>query len=89
MPKIPIKVKLAAAEHQVAYQDLAALIRKHADKVDAEGLLAIAANMVGKLVAMQDQRTMTPEMAMVTVAENVAAGNAEMIELLGQTKGNA
>lgn len=45
----------AKPEHEVAYQDLAKLIRKHADKVTSLELLAIGANMIGKLVALQDQ----------------------------------
>lgn len=87
--RMPIKVKLAEDKHKVAYADLMALVAKHADSVNADELLAIAANMVGKLLAMQDQRTMTPAMGMETVAQNIEAGNAEMIEQLLATKGNA
>lgn len=84
-----VKVVTAKPEHKVAYEDLAGLIQKHADKVDAEGLLAIASNMVGKLIAMQDQRTMSQDRAMATVAENIEAGNREMMEQLLGSKGSA
>ena len=76
-------------EHQVAYEDLCALVNKHADKVSAEELLAIAANMVGKLIAFQDQCTMSQERAMKTVTENMARGNEEAFEAISKSEGSA
>lgn len=79
----------AKPEHEVAYQELVALCSKHKDKVTAEELLAIAANLVGKLMALQDQRTMTPRMAFEIVLKNVEAGNQQAMRELTETKGNA
>lgn len=76
----------AKAEHEVAYQDLVALINRHAEKLTALELLAVAANMVGKLVALQDQRTTTPEMAMEVVARNIEYGNRAVVEGLANGK---
>lgn len=77
-------------EHQVAYADLLALIQKHADEVTAEELLAIAANMLGKMIAYQNQRTMTRERALETVLRNIEAGNHQVIsELLAKSGGTA
>lgn len=74
---------IAKPEHETAYQDLCALLKKHSDLSPAE-LLAIAANMVGKLVALQDQRTMSPALAMEIVSRNLEAGNAQVLaELSG------
>jgi hypothetical protein len=75
-------------EHEVAYQDLAALLK---DKAEAHGLsslevLAVASNMVGKLVAMQDQRTVTPDHAMSIVALNIKLGNQQVLEMLRETQ---
>lgn len=70
---------IAKPEHEVAYQDICALVSKHAGKLSAAELLAIAANMVGKLVAMQDQRKMTPEAAMEIVAKNLELGNIQVL----------
>lgn len=75
----------ARPEHEVAYQDLCQLVNKHAGKLTAIELLAVAANMVGKIVAMQDQRTTTPEMAMKVVSENIEFGNRTVIELLANS----
>ena len=77
----------AKAEHEVAYQDLCALVSKHADKLTAIELLAVAANMLGKLVAMQDQRTTSPEMAMKVVSQTLQRGNHEVLSRLARAKG--
>lgn len=82
-----MSVHIAKPEHEVAYQDLCALVSKHAHKLSSLELLAVAANMIGKLVAMQDQRTVTPELAMETVAQNLEAGNRMVLEQLSASKG--
>lgn len=76
-------------EHEIAYQDICALVNKHAAKLSAIEILAIAANMVGKIVAMQDQRKVTPAMAMEVVAKNLELGNAQVIEELAKAPGRA
>jgi Asp-tRNA(Asn)/Glu-tRNA(Gln) amidotransferase B subunit len=76
-------------EHHVCYNDLVALLRKHEPKVSSLELLAIAANMVGKMVALQDQRTVTAAMAMEIVARNLEVGNQEALQQLQLTKGHA
>ena len=73
---------LAKPEHEVAYRDICGLVAKHADRLTAAELLAVAANMLGKLVALQDQRTMTPKEALEIVAANIEFGNAQVLEQL-------
>jgi hypothetical protein len=77
-----MSVHTAKPEHEVAYQDLANLLRKHADKLSSLEMLAVGANMVGKLIALQDQRTVTPELAMKVVAANIEMGNQHLIGAL-------
>ena len=79
---------LTKPEHEVLYQDLVALVGKHAGKVDGKELLAVAANMLGKLIAMQDQRKITPEMAKEIVIKNMQHGNKQIKDQLEQTKGS-
>ena len=79
----------ATPEHEVAYQDLCALVNRHADKMTAPELLAVVANMLGKLVALQDQRKVTPVMAMEIVAQNIERGKQQIIAQLAQSKGSA
>jgi hypothetical protein len=83
-------VHLAKPEHEVAYQDLANLIRKHADRLTSLEMLAIGANMVGKLIALQDQRRVTRELAMKIVAANIEMGNRHLIsDLATKSKGSS
>jgi len=82
-----MRIKTANPEHEVAYQDICALVNKHASSLSAMEVLAVAANMVGKLVALQDQRTTTPEIAMRTVAANIEAGNQMVLDQLRNSKG--
>ncbi|HTQ70630.1 MAG TPA: hypothetical protein VMH92_03950, partial [Acidocella sp.] len=61
----------------------------HSGKLTSLEVLAIAANMVGKLVALQDQRTVTTQIAMETVAQNLEAGNQDVLDQLAKTAGRA
>lgn len=74
--------RIARPEHEVAFQDVHALLAKHADKLTAAEMLAVAANLVGKLIAFQDQRRMTPEEAMKIVRLNIEEGNRQAVEHL-------
>lgn len=83
-----MSVHRSKPEHEIAYQDVVSLLDRHAGKLDAAEMLAVAANMLGKLVAMQDQRTMTTAGAMEIIAHNVEIGNRQVFENLLKTRGN-
>ena len=72
----------AKPEHEVAYLELGELVGRHAREMTALEMLAVAANMVGKLVAMQDQSKVSPERVMETVARNVELGNRQVLDAL-------
>lgn len=74
--------------HRGAYDDVCALLRKHAGTLDGLELLAVAANIVGKLVALQDQRTVTPAQALEVVARNIELGNREALETVSRPAGH-
>lgn len=82
-----MSLHLAKPEHEVLYQDLCKLVGKHGDAISAQEMLAVAANMLGKLVAMQDQRTMSPALAMEIVAQNLEHGNKMVLDQLLHGKG--
>jgi hypothetical protein len=84
-----IKPKPPSPAHLRARDAMVAAIRKEAGDMDALEVLAIAAYTVGQLVALQDQLTVTPAMAMEIVAANVEAGNAHVIEGLFDVEGSA
>lgn len=83
-----MSLHLAKPEHEVAYQDICALIDKHAtNAMTGVELLAVAANMLGKLIALQDQRTMTRERALEIVMKNLEHGNQQVLLELSQSRG--
>jgi len=84
-----MSLRQARPEHEVAYQDLCVLLNRHADKLSALELLAVAANMLGKLLALQDQRKVTPTQAMEIVAQNIERGNQQALAQVMQSRGNA
>lgn len=84
-----MSVHVAKPEHEVAYQDVCQLVSKHANELSALELLAVAANMVGKLVALQDQRTTSIEMAMKVVSMNIEHGNLTVVEQLTNSAGGS
>lgn len=82
---------IAKPEHEVAYQKLTDLVREMTDKHKLTSLemLAVAANMLGKLIALQDQRTTSPDLAMRIVAKNIEVGNRQAIDQLANSQGTA
>lgn len=84
-----MSVVTANPEHEVTYLELAALVGRHAATLSAEEILAITANMLGKLIAMQDQKTMTAQRAMAIVTANLELGNQQVFDMLHPTKGSA
>ena len=84
-----MSTRAARPEHEVLYQDLAKLVGKHGDKVTAEEMLAIAANMLGKLLAFQDQRTMTRERGLEIITQNIELGNQQAVAEVMNSRGRA
>lgn len=84
-----MSVRIAKPEHEVLYQELAKLIGRYADKMTSEEVLAVGANMLGKLLAYQDQRTMTRERAMEIIIQNIELGNQQAIAEVMNSRGTA
>lgn len=84
MAKKPTELK-----HELAYQEICQLIGRHGDDVTAIEMLAIAANVVGKLAALQDQRRYTPERVMDIIARNIEYGNEMAVAEILDAKGEA
>lgn len=75
-------------DHAAFRTDLLALLGKYSGKLSSEEVLALASHTVGQLIAMQDQRTMTLELALKIVGANIEQGNQEAITNLMDTKGS-
>jgi hypothetical protein len=86
MPKI-MEPTLA---HEAAMVAMKEAMRLYADALGAEGMLALASQLVGNLIALQDQTKYSTNAVMRMVEANIEEGNrAAVHELLGQTKGSA
>lgn len=71
------------------YEDATALIKRYLTPDTQERVLAIASQIVGKILAMQDQRTMTPERGLAIISANIEAGNQQVIANLIDEKGGS
>lgn len=78
----------ASHEHLALMDDLKAAIANHPALSPLE-MLAITAQLVGNLIAFQDQTTCTPAIIMEVVRWNISEGNVQAINGLRDTKGNA
>jgi len=84
-----MSMRVAKPEHEVLYQELAKLVGRYADKMTSEEVLAVGANMLGKLLAFQDQRTMTRERGLEIIIKNIETGNAQAVSELMKSQGRA
>lgn len=84
-----LKSCIPNSDHLAFMDDAKALLRKY-EHLNAMQLLAIASQLVGNLIALQDQTKVTPNMAMEVVSKNLEIGNATAIEtFLGNPAGVA
>ena len=84
-----MSVRSSKPEHEVLYQELVAILRRHGDEMSSEEMLAIGANLLGKLLAYQDQRTMTRERGLEIIIKNIELGNQQAIDEVMKSRGNA
>lgn len=78
------------AAHMAYRKAIEQAMRDHGATLQADELLAVTAHLVGQLIALQDQRVMTAEMAMHLVQVNLEQGNREVVDgLLNSTGGTA
>lgn len=87
---IPMKSIKPRADHLAFRKALEAAVAEHGKSLDAMELLALLAHLVGQVIALQDQRTVTPRMAMEVVESNIELGNRDVVDrLVHQTGGTA
>jgi hypothetical protein len=76
--------------HEKLRLSLCSVIRRKAPDMPAEEILAIFCQLVGQLIALQDQRRFTPESVMQLVEANIEMGNQHAVDnLLNETAGTA
>lgn len=87
MGEAKMKLSAASERHQRLRSAVMEAIRKEGAEIPAEEILAVLAYSVGQVIAVQDQRAITPEMALNLVMRNVEAGNADALRELLSAKG--
>lgn len=83
----PMKRHAPSPQHLAFRKALEAAVAEHADNMDAMDILAVLSHMVGQVIALQDQRKVTPAMALALVDANIAAGNKEVADNLLRAPG--
>lgn len=68
---------------------LKALKEQMPPDMPAQRILAIVSQFVGQLIALQDQRKITPDAALQIVQENIEIGNAAALLTLNNPEGSA
>lgn len=68
--------------HDEFNNDVTALLRKYGDHLSAQDMLALMSQVVGKVLAFQDQRSMTPEMGLEVIRANIEVGNKQAVDLI-------
>lgn len=84
-----MKVLAPTDAHRAFRTELLELLKKHVGQLGADELLALASHVVGQILAMQDQRKLTPAAAMEIVMANIEQGNREVIDKLCASDGKA
>lgn len=83
------KIVQTSKEHTAFRDDMLKVLKKH-QHMDPQAMLAVASNLVGQLIAMQDQRKLSPDAVMEVVQSNIELGNAAAIAtIFGEVKGTA
>lgn len=87
----PLKINVPSVAHRQFRDDALALLKKHTEAGNLSGLelLALTSHLVGQVIAMQDQRSVTREVAMQIVSANIEQGNREMIDNVMASTGSA
>lgn len=76
--------------HVAVMDGFKGVLQTYADDLSPIEMLALASQLVGNIIALQDQTKITPEMAMVLVGKNIEQGNATAItSILGTSAGEA
>lgn len=68
--------------HKRIFDGVLELFKREGDALSPPEQLAVMAQIVGMFVALQDQRKMTPDMAMQIVGSNLELGNQRVIQEL-------
>lgn len=89
MTAVPIKTIAPNEKHKRFKAALDQAIFQGGLDLTAQEILALLSQYVGMVIALQDQRITTPDMAMTIVQHNLEAGNQLAIAGIGVPQGRA
>lgn len=77
-------------EMKAAREALITAMQPHADLLGGENMMAVLAYTLGQIVALQDQRKLSPDRCMAIISGNIEQGNQDAIaQWLGSPEGRA
>lgn len=82
-------IKMDKAKYQEVHSAISAVLNIYAGDLTPLELLALASQMVGQLIAIQDQRETTASEAMEIVIHNIRVGNENVVIKLNKSRGSA
>jgi hypothetical protein len=88
-PEHRLKFQQAGIRLALLKADIDAAFGKHKDDITPMEMLAVAAQVVGMLLALQDQRKITVAQALAVVQANIEEGNQAAIAGMGAAQGRA
>lgn len=83
-----MKLKITEADKKL-HADICDFIKAHLIPDTSERALAIASQIVGQILALQDQRTMTSDKGLDLILVNIELGNQQVIKDLRSAGGRA
>jgi hypothetical protein len=83
----PLKEFVPTDEHRKLMDAWKKAVGEEGANLDSAEICAMAAQFLGNLVGLLDQRIYTPRMAMDMVTENLVTGNQEVMKSLLGTEG--
>ncbi|WP_420335543.1 hypothetical protein [Roseibium sp.] len=66
-------------KHFLLRRELVSVLCRHQESFCAAELLAVSSQLVGNLIALQDETRMSPDLAMEIVLQNIEEGNRTAI----------
>ena len=84
-----IEMQQATPEQEITYAQLCEFLRQYGGNLSPQQFLAMVANVLGKVLALQDQNTMTLNDAMAMINKNIIAGNKQALAAMMHTVGSA
>lgn len=79
----------ATSRMEEAYQAIFAALRPYSDELGGIGMLALFSQIVGKMIAVQDQTKYSRDQIMDMVGRNIEEGNQQVVSALMSPQGHA